>query len=200
MKQKSKKLLAKDLVTIGIFTAPYMVACVVFEVLGGLGPLVWVFMPTFLGLLCGPIYITLARKVQKFGVPLLMSLIPALIFSVRGGYFFVLITTTLIAGLMGEWIRKIMGYDTEKGNILSYAVFSLGMVGNLLPLWLFRRDFLQSMVMRGMPEDYVQAMESVTPLWTLLMMIAVTFVLALIGGQIGSTLVKKHLRKAGMVK
>ena len=71
MKQKSKKLLAEDLVTIGIFTALYMVACVVFEVLGGLGPLVWVFMPTFLGLLCGPIYITLAQKVQKFGVPLL---------------------------------------------------------------------------------------------------------------------------------
>ena len=40
MKQKSNKLQARDLVTAGIFTALYMVVCVIFEVLGGLGPLV----------------------------------------------------------------------------------------------------------------------------------------------------------------
>lgn len=200
MKQNQNKLQAKDLVTIGIFTSLYMVACVIFEVLGGFGPLVWVFMPTFLGLLCGPIYMTLANKVPKFGVPLLMGLIPALIFSVRGGYFFVLIATALTAGLMGEGIRKAMGYHTVNGNLLSYAVFSLGMVGNLLPIWLFRQDFLQNMLVRGMPEDYVQAMESATPLWLLFTMIAVTFAAALIGGQIGNRIVKKHLKKAGVVK
>lgn len=200
MKQRSNKLQAKDLVTIGIFTALYMVACVIFEVLGGLGPLIWVFMPSFLGLVCGPIYMTLAGKVQKFGVPLLMGLIPSLIFSVRGGYFFILIVTALIAGVLGEWIRKTLGYDTAKGNLLSYAVFSLGMVGNLLPIWVFRNDFLSNMVDRGMPEDYVKAMEAATPLWILFVMIAVTFAAALVGGLLGNAIVKKHLKKAGMVK
>ena len=118
-KQKSDKLQVRDLVTIGIFTALYMAVCVIFEVLGGLGPLVWVFMPAFLGLFCGPIYMTLANKVQKAGVPFLMGLIPALIFSVRGGYFFVLPATALLAGLVAEGIRKALGYDSEKGNLIS---------------------------------------------------------------------------------
>lgn len=200
MKEQSNKLKAKDLVTIGIFTALYMVACVIFEVLGGLGPLVWVFMPAFLGLLCGPIYMTLAKKVEKFGVPLFMGLIPALIFSVRGGYFFILPLTCLIAGICAELIRKGMGYDSDKGNLLSYSVFSLGMVGNLLPIWIFRQDFLANMGERGMPADYVQAMEAATPLWILFVMIAATFIAALIGGKIGSVIVNKHLVKSGMVK
>ena len=199
MKQQKTKLQAKDLVTIGVFTALYMAVCVVFEVLGGLGPLVWVFMPTFLSLVCGPIYMTLANKVQKFGVPLLMGLIPALIFAVRGGYFFVLPTTCLIAGLIAEAIRKSMGYQSKNGTLLSYAVFSLGMVGNLLPIWLFRQSFLDNMVERGMPIDYVETMRAVTPLWLLFVMIAATFAVAFVGGMIGNAIVKKHLKKAGMV-
>ena len=200
MRQKSDKLQARDLVTIGIFTALYMAVCVIFEVLGGLGPLVWVFMPAFLGLFCGPVYMTLVNKVQKAGAAFLMGLIPALIFSVRGGYFFILPVTALIAGLAAEAIRKASGYDSDKGNLVSYAVFSLGMVGNLLPIWIFRNSFLINMVERGMPEDYVKAMEAATPVWMLFIMIAVTFVVSFPGGWIGQKIVKKHLKKAGMVR
>ena len=199
MKQSSSKLQAKDLVTIGIFTALYFAVCVVFEIAGGLAPLVWVFMPTFLALFCGPIYMTLANKVQKFGVPFLMALITSLICSVRGGYFFVLIITFVIAGLLAEGVRKQMGYDSEKGNLVSYAVFSLGMVGNLLPVWIFRQDFLDQMVVRGMPQDYVDTMWEVTPVWVLIVMIIATFLVAFIGGKIGQNVVRKHLKKSGMV-
>ena len=92
-----------------------------------------------------------------------MSLIPVLIFSVRVGYFFILIVTAAQAGLAAELIRKAMGYDSEKGNLLSYSVFSLDIVGNLLPIWIFRHDFLENMIVRGMPQDYVRTMASVTP-------------------------------------
>ena len=108
--------------------------------------------------------------------------------------------TALVAGLVGEWIRKVFGYDSSSGTLLSYAVFSLGMVGNLLPIWIFRQDFLTNMVVRGMPEDYVQAMEAATPIWTLFVMIAATLAAGFIGGIIGNSIVKKHLKKAGMLK
>ena len=199
MNQKKEKLQAKDLVTIGIFTALYIAVCVSFEILGGLGPLVWVFMPAFLAFFAGPVYMTLANKVQKSGAVLLMGLIPALIFTIRGGYFFVLPVTALIAGLLAECARKSLGYDTAKGNLISYALFSLGMVGNLLPIWIFRDSFLVNMVERGMPEDYVAAMEAATPIWMLFVMIAVTFGVAFIGGAFGRSVVSKHLKKAGMV-
>lgn len=200
MKTASNKLQSRDLVTTGIFTAIYMVICVIFEVIGGLGPLVWVFMPSFLALVCGPVYMTLVGKVPKKGVVFLMGFIPALIFSVRGGYFFILIVTAFIAGTVAEIIRKSMGYDSENGKLISYAVFSLGMVGNLLPIWIFRESFLVNMVDRGMPADYVQAMEAATPMWMLFVMIVVTFIVALIGGKIGQAIVKKHFEKAGMIK
>ena len=60
--------------------------------------------------------------------------------------------------------------------------------------------FLANMIDRGMPVDYVSAMEAATPVWMLILMIIVTFVVAFIGGKIGQSIVRKHLEKAGMVK
>ena len=50
-----------------------------------------------------------------------------------------------------------------------------------------------------MPEDYVETMRAVTPLWVLFLMIAATFAVAFLGAHIGNSIIKKHLKKSGMV-
>ena len=51
--------------TIGIYTAIYFMVNVIVMVCGGFAPLVWIFMPTILSLICGVIYMPLMAKVQK---------------------------------------------------------------------------------------------------------------------------------------
>lgn len=199
MKQKSNKLQVKDLVTIGIFSAIYFVINLIVMVSGGITPLLWIFMPPILSVLCGVVYMLLVAKVQKTGAVLIMGLITGLIYVATGQFTLVLLATFGLGCIIAELIRKLTGYNSFKGNLLGYAFFSLGMVGSPLPIWLFRDSFSEQMVTQGMPADYVATMNAVTPIWVLVVMVVATFLLAFVGGLIGKALLKKHFEKAGMV-
>lgn len=196
---KSNKMQVKDLVTIGIFSAIYFIINLIVMICGGITPLLWVFMPPILSVLCGVIYMLLVAKVQKTGAVLIMGLITGLIYVATGQFTLVLLVTFGLACVVAELIRKITGYNNFAGNLWGYAFFSLGMVGSPLPIWLFRDSFSQQMVSQGFPSDYVETMNAVTPIWVLIVMIVATFLLAFVGGMIGKALMKKHFEKAGMV-
>ena len=195
----SNKLQVKDLVAIGIYSAIYFVINLIVMVSGGITPLLWIFMPPILSVLCGVVYMLMAAKVQKTGAVLVMGLITGLIYVATGQFTLVLLVTFGICCILAETIRRVTGYSNFKGNLWSYAFFSLGMVGSPLPIWLFRDSFSQQMVSQGMPADYVATMNAVTPMWVLVVMIAATFLLAFVGGLIGKALLKKHFEKAGMI-
>lgn len=197
--KKTNKLQIKDLVTIGIFTAIYFMVNVIVMVCGGIAPLVWIFMPTILSLLCGVIYMPLMAKVQKPGAILIMGMITTLIYLIRGGFFLVLIVTYSVFCILAELIRKQMGYSSFKSNLFSYAFFSMGMVGDLLPIWIFRDKYAEHMLSSGMPADYIEVLNNVTSVGMLVVMLAATFLMAFVGGFLGKLVMKKHLEKAGMV-
>lgn len=67
MNRNSNKLQVKDLVTIGIFSAIYFVINLIVMVCGGITPLLWIFMPPILSVLCGVIYIQ-KSAVCDFGI------------------------------------------------------------------------------------------------------------------------------------
>ena len=196
--KSSNKLQAKDLVTIGIFSAIYFVVNLIVMVSGGITPLLWIFMPPILSVLCGVIYMLLLQRCRKprcfdYGLDYWRDLCCHRTFTL------VLLVTFGAACIVAEVIRKITGYKNFKGNLLGYAFFSLGMVGSPLPIWLFREDFSNQMVTQGMPADYVATMNAVTPNWLLVVMIIATFLLAFVGGLIGKAILKKHFEKAGMI-
>ena len=199
MIKDSKKLQVKDLVTIGIFTAVYFVLNVIVMVCGGFAPPVWIFMPAILSIICGVVYSPLTAKVQKGGAVFIMGMITALIYSVRGSFVLVLLVTYLVSSLLAEAVRKKTGYNSIKGNIISYAFFSLGMTGDVLPVWMFREESTAQMVSKDMPQDYIDALNAFTSPAVLIIMLAATFILAFAGGYLGRAIMKKHLEKAGMV-
>lgn len=199
MKEQSSKLQIKDLVTTGIFTAIYFVINLIIMVCGGISPIIWIAMPTIIALLCGVVYLLFVTKVAKTGGILFMGLITSIIYVATGMFTFLMFVTFGIACVIAEVIRKATGYKNITANIISYAFFSLGMVGSPLPIWIFRDSFLQQMANQGMPADYVTALSSITPTWVMFAMVAATFLAALVGGFIGKGLLKKHFVKAGMV-
>ena len=197
--KNGKGLKGKDLITIGIFSAIYFVINFAFMLLGGIHPALWMLMPGFIAVFAGIPFMLMAAKVQKPGAVFLMGLITALIYFVTGQFTLVILISMASACVLAEVIRSMAKYDSFKGNSTAYVIFSLGMTGSPLPIWLFKADFLAQITEQGMPADYVSAVEALSSN----AMLVVLFVAPIIGGMIGAFiakgLFKKHFVKAGIV-
>lgn len=197
--KNGKGLKGKDLITIGIFSAIYFVINFAFMLLGGIHPMLWMLIPGFIAVFAGIPFMLMAAKVQKPGAVFLMGLITALIYFVTGQFTLVILISMASACVLAEVIRSMAKYDSFKGNSTAYVIFSLGMTGSPLPIWLFKADFLAQITEQGMPADYVSAVEALSSN----AMLVVLFVAPIIGGIIGAFiakgLFKKHFVKAGIV-
>ena len=197
--KNGKGLKGKDLITIGIFSAIYFVINFAFMLLGGIHPVLWMLMPGFIAVFAGIPFMLMAAKVQKPGAVSLMGLITALIYFVTGQFTLVILISMASACVLAEVIRSMAKYDSFKGNSTAYVIFSLGMTGSPLPIWLFKADFLAQITEQGMPADYVSAVEALSSN----AMLVVLFVAPIIGGKIGAFiakgLFKKQFVKAGIV-
>ncbi|NEU06634.1 MULTISPECIES: MptD family putative ECF transporter S component [Clostridium] len=196
---KTNKLQTKDLVTIGIFTAIYFVITILVMILVAIAPVIWLLYPGILAVVCGVIYMLLTAKIEKTGPVFIMSTITGIIYLVTGECTWVILATYVVTGLIAEVIRSSFGYKSFKGNLFAYCVFSLGMIGSPLPLWLFHDSFIQSIIEMGMDPSYVEKISTMVSGWSFIGMIIVTIICAIIGGFIGKSMLKKHFQKAGIV-
>lgn len=194
----SMKLKGKDLINIGIFSAIYFVINFAFMLLGVI-PIMWILMPGLIALFTGVPYMLLAAKVQKPGAVFLMGLITGLIYFVTGQFTTVILITFVIGCGLAELVRYLTRYNSFKGNTLSFACFSIGMVGSPLPIWLFKESFIAQISAQGMSADYVASIEALSSTGMLIVMIAAPVVLAFAGAHIAKVLFKKHFVKAGIV-
>ena len=194
-----KKLKGKDLITIGIFSAIYFVINFAFMLLGGLHPLLWILMPGFIALFTGIPYLMMCAKVQKVGSVLLMGLITGLIYYVTGQFTVVILVSFVLACGMAEITRVITHYRSMAGNLVSFVLFSVGMVGSPLPIWLMREDFLRQITEQGMPADYVNTLAALSSNGMLIVLFLAPVVGAVIGGILARAMFRKHFEKAGLV-
>jgi len=195
----SKKLKGKDLITIGIFSAIYFVINFIFMLAGGLHPIMWVLMPGFIALFTGVPYMIPASKVQKPGAILIMGLITGLIYFVTGMFTVVILISFASACVLAELIRLAAKYKSFTGNAISFAVFSVGMIGSPLPIWLFKDSFFSQISGQGMSADYLSVLSSLATDGMLVVMILAPVVLGIVGALIAKGLFKKHFVKAGIV-
>ncbi len=189
---KTEKLKGKDLITIGIFS---FVINFAFMLLGGIHPVLWILMPGFIAVFAGIPFMLMAAKVQKLGAVFLMGLITALIYFATGQFTLVILismasTCILCAG---------SNHNSFKGKLIAYVIFSLGMVGSPLPIWLFKANFLAQITEQGMPADYVAAVEVLSSNAMLIVLFVAPIIGGIIGAFIARGLFKKHFVKAGIV-
>ena len=198
MMNQNQKLTGKDVIAIGIYSAIYFVLNFV-AMMTGFIPLLWMVLPGTVAILTGIPFLLMSVKVPKPGAVIIMGLITAFLYFVTGQFTVLILLTMLIACAVSEVYRYITKYNLKFSNLMvAFILFSYGMAGSPLALFVYRDSFL-AQIGETMSQEYVAAISSyiTTPMLILLLVspIAGGFFGALIAGGI----FKKHFKKAGIV-
>lgn len=191
---EKKQLQGKDLITVGIFTAIYFVLLFACGMLGYV-PIFYAILPLVVPIVCGIPFMLFLTKVKCFGMVTLMGTILGGLM-VLTGHTFVPLITGLVCGCSADLIFMAGKYRSMKASVAGHAVFSLWIVGMLMPFWVMKDSF-EEMMVGSMGAEYTQTV------FALFQRISWAFpVMALVGGVAGALLgfamLKKHFKRAGI--
>ena len=192
-----KKLNAKDLINIGIFTVIVFIMFMVAAMLGYV-PILVVLLPFIAGLLAGIPFMLFVAKVQKFGAVSIMGLLCGLLCFLMGQSWLCIIGGGLF-GLLADLIMNKAEYKKFVTNLIGYAVFTLWTVTSMLPMWVFREAYFAQSLERGATSEYIEGVMNLTSWGMLPVIILIGIVGAVLGGLLGKVTLKKHFAKAGII-
>ncbi|MGL6201697.1 MAG: MptD family putative ECF transporter S component [Lachnospiraceae bacterium] len=195
---KSLKLTGKDHINIGIFSAIYFILSCIGMFLGII-PILWILMPGVIAILSGIPFMFLCAKVQKPGVPLLMGLITGLLYYITGQFTIVILVTFIIGCVLSEVVRWTTKYGSFRGNTVAFILFSYGMAGSPLPMWLFKESFFTQISEQGFSDTFVETLNNVATTPMLFVLLLSPIAGGLSGAFIAKMIFKKHFVKAGMI-
>lgn len=198
MNGKSNARESKHLVSAGVFIALYFVVFIVIGCCCMPVPPLYLCMTSLIAMAAAPVYLMLLAKAPMHGPIFIAAMLPCLFLLLQGNIW-VVAATGAAAGVLAEIIAGIGKFRNNRLNMFSYAVFSQNLLGGFLPIWIMRDYYFADTLERGMSVDFCNTLESMTPAWVLLMMIAGTVIFALLGCVIGRRMFRKHFEKAGMV-
>lgn len=198
--KKKNRLEIKDLISIGVYTAMYFFMIIlsnlfiIFLVPG----YSYIFIPIMAAFLSGITYMLMVAKVQKFGAITIMG-------SIVGGFQFMMglypwsIVFGIGVALLADIIAYSFKYKSEKGLLISYAVFSYSTIGPILPMFLFPNLYVNYLASQGRDAVYIEnAFASITQ-YTILIVIFGILIASILGGVIGQKMLKKHFKRAGII-
>lgn len=197
---KNSKLSVQDLISIGIFTALYfaLVTIATFAsalILPGFSN---VLLPGISALISGCVFMLMIAKVPHFGAITVMGTVMSLFLFVSG-HFAVSLIIGIGCSVLADLILKLTSYTNQKAILGSYVVFSYGLTGPVLPLWLMKDAYIASLVSKGKDTAYIDNLFANINNATLVVCLIATLVMAVIGGLFGQAMVKKHFKKAGII-
>lgn len=191
-----KRIQPKDLITVGIFSAIMMVVCFAASMLG--------FIPIFIPLLSvvvpivgGIPFMLFLTKAQKFGMVTIMGLIVGILTGILGMGVWVILTMPVFA-VIADLVMRTGEYKSAAKSVIGYGIYSLGMIGNYIPIIFARDSYAEMLLNSGYGQEYVDTMMGYMPDWSLLPLFAASFVSGIVGALIGKALMKKHFVRAGI--
>ena len=194
-----KGLTVKDLVTVGIFTALFLV----FALIGGIffapNPVLTFYMPVGSALLCGPVYLLMLAKVQKRWAVTLLGALLCVVWFVTGMHW-AMSVGYLVMGFAADLAAGSAQYRSKKVNSLSYVLLSLGGTGSYLVFFANPDGWARTMLGNGTEQSYIDAMRSAGTLWILAVMLAGTVLAAALSAFVGCKLLKKQFEKSGIAQ
>lgn len=198
MSNKTNTKKSKRLVSAGVFIALYFVVFVVIGMCCMPVPILYLCMSSLIALIAAPVYMMLLAKAPVHGPIFIAAILPCLFLLLQGNIWIVILTG-IVAGILAEVIAGMGKFRNPKLNVLSYVFFSENLLGGFLPIWVMRDYYFADTLERGMSADFCNTLETMTPVWVLLVMIAGTVIFSLIGCAVSKKLFRKHFEKAGMV-
>ena len=198
MISQNRKLTGKDVIAIGIYSAIYFVMNFAAMITGFI-PLFWILLAGTAAILTSIPFLLMAVKVPKPGAVLIMGFITAFLYFITGQFTVLILITMLIACVLSETYRYITKYALKFRNlVVAFILFSYGMVGSPLALFVYRESFLVQ-ISETMSRKYVVAISSYITTSMLILLLVSPIVGGLLGALIAKGIFKKHFEKAGIV-
>lgn len=191
---ENNKLNAKDLINVGIYTAICAVlVCAV--AMTGVIPIMMVLLIVFVPLLTGIPYMMFLTKVKKFGMILIMNVIMGAFMWVTGMSYYALIVGT-ISGLIAELIYRAGGYKSKWHGIIAFAIAGLYCWANYFGIFFNSEAYFSTRQNFG--QEYIDSVTKMLPVWMCPVLFVVDIICGIIGGWIGTKVLRKHFEKAGI--
>lgn len=123
--QNKKELTIRDLVTIGVFSALFLVFALVGGIFFAPNPVLTFYMPVGSALLCGPVYLLMMAKVKKRFAASILGAVLCVVWFVTGMHW-AMALGYLVMGVAADLTASAGKYQSRKLNSLSYILLSLG--------------------------------------------------------------------------
>ncbi len=192
---ESKRLTGKDLITVGIYTA----LNVIVQFLVGMINAIPVMYPPILfliPLIDGIPMMLYFSKIEKFGMITITGIICSAFYYISG-YTWVCVAFMIPSTLIADIVLKLMGHKKFTSMLVSYIIFSMGIIGGPANLWLAGEGYWQK-IEESMGSQYVNQLAHYMPSWMFPVSFALVAVGALLGAFLGRKLLNKHFKKAGI--
>lgn len=196
MEKNSSKLTGKDLINVGIYAAIYYAIVFIIAMLG-MVPVLYPMLVVFCPIIGGIPFMLFLTKVKKTGMIFIMSILMGLMMLISGMGIYPLIVS-ILSGLISEIIYRKDNYSSAKMAVLTNATFSLWVWAGFLLLFLNRTSFLASRA-ESIGQEYVDALNKLTPDWLCPVLLVICFICGIIGGLLGKKMMSKHFKKAGVI-
>ena len=195
----SKSLTVKDLVTVGIFSALFLVFALVGGIFFAPNPVLTFYMPVGSALLCGPVYLLMLARVQKRWAAAILGALLCVVWFVTGMHW-AMALGYLVMGIAADLVAGIGSYRSKKLNSLSYILLSLGGTASYLVFFADPDGWARTMLGNGTEQSYIDAMRSTGTVWIMVVMLAGTILAAAVSAFIGCKMLKKQFEKAGITQ
>ena len=187
----------RDLMTIGIFLAIYIVLYFAITMFGSLNP-VMMLVTLGLSIVVGAIpFMLFLARVKHAGMVALFAIVLGVLLLVIG--FPPLSIGVLVSlAVVVELVLAVTGYRSRWAGVLSYTIFSVWNTAPLLPLFYDRQGYFSSPSMSRMGPEYTARLDAFLSTGVLIGFDIAAVVLGLIGGVIALRLLRKSFARAGL--
>lgn len=194
-----KGLGVKDLVTVGIFSALFLV----FALVGGISfapnPVLTFYMPVGSALLCGPVYLLMLAKVKKRWAASILGAILCIVWFVTGMHW-AMALGYLVVGVAADFVAGAGEYKSKMMNSVSYIVISLGGTASYLVFFVNPDGWAKTMLGNGTEQSYIDTMRETGSVWIMLVMLVGTVLAAAVSAFVGCKMLRKQFEKSGITK
>ncbi|MFT4086828.1 MAG: MptD family putative ECF transporter S component [Gordonia sp. (in: high G+C Gram-positive bacteria)] len=187
----------RDLITVGVFAALYVVVYFVFSFVGFINPVVLV-VSLLLGVIAGGIpFMLFLTRVHRPGMIFLFSALLGILLLVLGEPPLT-VGWLLLLGVVCELIMRAGRYRSRTAAVATYTVFACWVAGQFFPLFYDRAGYLSNSSMSQMSPEYLATFNELLSVRNLILFDLAIIPFGLAGALLGLRLLDKHFRRAGL--
>ncbi len=191
------KLEIRDLITIGIFSAVYLVVYIVLSAVL-FTPFLFLLILPIGALLMGPVYMLL---IARAGKPLAITFLATLTAVVAGllVYGNLLIAAVNFGfGMLAELIAYLGKYKKFGWLTASYSAMSLWVVGQVGAFWVAPAYMRELTITSGYDAPYADGVLALATPFNLALILIGTVIAAIVSASIAQRMLTKHFKRAGI--